>query len=146
MTQPDTDDATQEPSNPSDPTGGGLSVLGRTVRHPIEHVECFPAPEGCTSVRFSTEELLSMCPVTSQPDISTVVIEYIPDQRCVESKSLKLFLWSFRDRAVFAEALAVEIADEIFATAQPHRVTVTLTQRPRGGIELQTVSERSRQV
>lgn len=127
-----------------DPTGGDLTILGRTVRHPVDHVECFPAPEGCTLVRFSTEELMSMCPVTSQPDISTVVIEYVPDRRCVESKSLKLFLWSFRDRAVFAEALAVEIADEIFTSAQPHRVTVTLTQRPRGGIELRTVSERSR--
>ena len=127
-----------------DPTGGELSILGRTVRHPVDHVECFPAPEGCSSVRFSTEELMSMCPVTTQPDISSVVIEYVPDEWCVESKSLKLFLWSFRDRAVFAEALAVEIADEIFGTAKPRRVTVTLTQRPRGGIELQTVSERIR--
>lgn len=127
-----------------DPTGGHLSILGHTVRHPVEHVEWFPAPEGCSSVRFSTEELMSMCPVTSQPDLSSVVIEYVPDQRCVESKSLKLFLWSFRERAVFAEALAVEIADEIFTSAEPHRVTVTLTQRPRGGIELQTVSKRSR--
>ncbi len=132
-------------SETGDPTGGELSILGRTVRHPVDHVECFPAPEGCTSVRFSTEELMSMCPVTSQPDISSVVIEYAPDQRCVESKSLKLFLWSFRDRAVFAEALAVEIADEIFGSAEPHRVTVTLIQRPRGGIELQAVAERSRQ-
>ncbi len=133
-----------DPGDTGDPTGGELSILGKTVRHPVDHVECFPAPEGCTSVRFSTEELMSICPVTSQPDISTVVIEYVPDQRCVESKSLKLFLWSFRDRAVFAEALAVLIADEILESAEPHRVTVTLTQRPRGGIELQTVSERSR--
>ncbi len=123
---------------------GELSILGNTVRHAVDHVEVFPAPEGCSSVRFSTEELMSMCPVTSQPDISSAVIEYEPDQWCVESKSLKLYLWSFRDRAVFAEALAVEIADEIFTTAEPHRVTVTVTQRPRGGIELQTVSDRSR--
>ncbi|MDH3300074.1 MAG: preQ(1) synthase [Acidimicrobiia bacterium] len=139
-----TDDGTDTPVESSYPTGFNLSILGSTVRHPVDHVEWFPAPDGCTSVRFSTDELMSMCPVTSQPDISSVVIEYIPDQRCVESKSLKLFLWSFRDRAVFAEALAVQIADEIFASAEPHRVTVTLTQRPRGGIELQTVSERSR--
>ncbi len=128
----------------SDPATGGLTILGNTVRHPVEHVECFPAPEGCASVRFTTEELMSICPVTSQPDISTVVIDYEPDRLCVESKSLKLFLWSFRDQAVFAEALAVRIADEIFESAEPHRVTVTLTQRPRGGIELQTVGERRR--
>jgi 7-cyano-7-deazaguanine reductase len=60
----------------------------------------------------------------------------------VESKSLKLYLWGFRDRKVFAEALAAEIAGEIMTTARPHRVNVTITQRPRGGIELTAVAER----
>jgi len=120
----------------------GLTLLGRTVREPVPHVECFPAPAGINLVRFTTDELASMCPVTSQPDLSHVVIEYEPDARCVESKSLKLYLWGFRDRAVFAEALAVEIADEIMETAAPRRVTVTLTQRPRGGITVEAVAER----
>jgi 7-cyano-7-deazaguanine reductase len=122
----------------------GLTVLGRRVEHAIEHVECFAAPAGVTTVRFTTDELASMCPVTRQPDLSHLVIEYEPDRSCVESKSLKLYLWSFRDRPVFAEALAVEIADEIMATANPHRVTVTLTQRPRGGIEVEAVATRVR--
>ncbi|MDY7103748.1 MAG: preQ(1) synthase [Actinomycetota bacterium] len=122
----------------------GLTILGSTVRHAVDHVEVFPAPEHVARVTFSNEELASMCPVTRQPDLSTVVIEYEPDRWCVESKSLKLYLWRFRDRAVFAEALAAEIAGEIMDTAQPHRVTVTLTQRPRGGIELQVVSTRER--
>ncbi len=117
-----------------------LTVLGNTVRHAIDHVEVFPAPEGVTTVRFRNEELSSMCPVTEQPDVSTVVIEYEPDAWCIESKSLKLYLWGFRDRAVFAEALAAEIAGEVMHTAQPRRVTVTLTQRPRGGIEVEAVS------
>ncbi len=60
----------------------------------------------------------------------------------MESKSLKLYLWGFRDRAVFAEALAVEIAEEIESTAQPKWVKITLTQRPRGGIEVQAIAER----
>jgi 7-cyano-7-deazaguanine reductase len=120
-----------------------LTILGRTVRHAVEHVECFPAPDGCVRVRFRTDELASMCPVTQQPDLSAVVIDYEPDQLCIESKSLKLYLWGFRDRAVFAEALAVEIADEVMAQAQPKRVTVTLTQRPRGGIEIETTATRS---
>lgn len=111
------------------------------MRHPVEHVECFPAPAGCTSVRFRTEELASVCPVTGQPDLSTLEIEYAPGPRCVESKSLKLYLWSFRERAVFAEALAVEIAREIDRAAAPRWVKVTLTQRPRGGITVQAVSE-----
>ena len=121
-----------------------LTVLGQTVRHPIEHVEVFPAPADVSTVRFTTDELMSMCPVTCQPDLSHVVIEYAPDQWCVESKSLKLYLWGFRDRAVFAEALAAEIAREIMTTAQPREVTVTLTQRPRGGIEVQAVARLTR--
>ena len=122
----------------------GLTVLGATVRHAIDHVEVFPAPANVTLVTFTNDELASMCPVTEQPDLSTVVIEYVPDQWCVESKSLKLYLWGFRDRAVFAEAMAAEIAGEIMTTAQPARVQVTLTQHPRGGIEVQAVSELTR--
>lgn len=118
-----------------------LTILGGTVRHAVDHVECFPAPDHVTAVRFTTDELASVCPVTGQPDLSHVVIDYVPRRHCVESKSLKLYLWSFRDRAVFAEALAAEIAGEIMATAQPQAVTVTLTQRPRGGIEVQAVAQ-----
>jgi 7-cyano-7-deazaguanine reductase len=117
-----------------------LTVLGATVRHAIEHVEVFPAPAHVCTVRFTTDELASMCPVTEQPDLAHLVIEYVPAQWCIESKSLKLYLWGFRDRAVFAEALAAEIAGEVMATAQPQQVTVTLTQRPRGGIEVQAVA------
>ena len=118
-----------------------LTVLGSTVRHAIDHVEVFPAPADVSTVTFRTDEVASMCPVTEQPDLSSVVIEYEPAEWCIESKSLKLYLWGFRDRAVFAEALAAEIAGEVMATAEPHRVRVTLTQRPRGGIEIEVVSE-----
>lgn len=122
------------------PITSTLTVLGATVREAIDHVEVFPAPKNVQTVTFTTDELASMCPVTQQPDLSRVEIEYVPDQWCVESKSLKLYLWSFRDRAVFAEALAAEIAGEIMSTARPTSVTVTLTQRPRGGIEVRAVS------
>ena len=134
------DPSTADPST-ADPSTAGLTILGTTVRAPVEHVECFPAPADVSTVRFSTDELSSICPVTQQPDLSHVIIEYEPLERCVESKSLKLYLWSFRDRAVFAEALAAEIAREIMTTAEPARVMVTLTQRPRGGIEVQAVAE-----
>jgi 7-cyano-7-deazaguanine reductase len=121
-----------------------LTVLGHSVRHPIEHVEVFPAPANVSTVRFRTDEVASMCPVTNQPDLSRVIIEYVPDQWCIESKSLKLYLWGFRDRAVFAEALSAEIAAEVMQTAQPKSVTVTLTQRPRGGIEIEAVAHLER--
>ena len=126
------------------PDTSGLTILGSTVRHAVDHVEVFAAPTGITLVRFTNDELNSMCPVTEQPDLSKVVIEYAPDELCIESKSLKLYLWGFRDQAVFAEALAAEIAGEVMLSARPHRVTVTLTQRPRGGIEVQAISEMSR--
>ena len=73
-----------------------------------------------------------------------VEVEYEPDGLCVESKSLKLYLWGFRDRAVFAEALAAEIAGEVMQTAAPHEVTVSVTQHPRGGIVIEATSTLSR--
>jgi 7-cyano-7-deazaguanine reductase len=120
----------------------GLTVLGQTVRHPIDHLECFDAPAHVTSVRFSMDELQSLCPVTQQPDVSSLVIEYRPDRRCVESKSLKLYLWSFRDRQVFCEGLAAEIAGEVVRAADPHEVRVTVTQHARGGIVTSATAER----
>lgn len=123
----------------------GLSVLGETVRHPIDHLECFDAPEHVSTVRFSTDELMSMCPVTGQPDLSSLVLEYRPDGRCIESKSLKLYLWSFRDRKVFCEALAAEIAGEVVRAADPHEVTVTVKQQPRGGIVVEATATRERE-
>ena len=121
-----------------------LTVLGNTVRHAIDHVEVFPAPPNVSVVTFTNDELNSMCPVTEQPDLSSVVIQYEPEQWCIESKSLKLYLWGFRDRAVFAEALAAEIAGEVMTTAAPRWVKVTLTQRPRGGIGIEVTSELNR--
>ena len=120
------------------PDTSDLTILGATVRHPVEHLETFPAPAGCVSVRFTCEEVASMCPVTEQPDLSTVTIVYEPAERCVESKSLKLYLWSFRDAAVFAEQLAVDIASEVQRAAAPTWVEVTVEQRARGGIVTET--------
>ncbi|MGQ0431843.1 MAG: preQ(1) synthase [Microthrixaceae bacterium] len=122
--------------------GDGLSVLGETVRHSIDHLECFAAPEHVSMVRLTSHEVMSICPVTEQPDISTMVLEYRPDQHCIESKSLKLYLWSFRDRPAFCEALAAEIAEEVVRAADPHEVTVTLTQQPRGGIVIEATATR----
>ena len=121
-----------------------LTVLGSTVRAPIDHVEVFPTPADVTLVRFTSDEVSSICPVTAQPDIATVIIEYGPDKFCIESKSLKLYLWRFRNMAVFAEALAAEIANEVMTTVKPHWVKVQLTQHPRGGIEVHAVAELNR--
>ena len=118
-----------------------LTILGSTVRGPVDHVETFPAPSGCTIVRFTTDELMSRCPVTGQPDLARVVIEYEPDERCVESKSLKLYLWRFRDEPVFAEALAAEIAREILGLGAPPPGDRDAHAAPRGGITVEAVAE-----
>lgn len=120
-------------------------VLGRTVRHPIDHLQCFEAPEYVTTVRFTTDEVMSRCPVTEQPDLSSLVLEYRPDRWCIESKSLKLYLWSFRDRKVFCEGLAAEIAEEVVRVADPHHVRVVVTQHARGGIVTEATAERQRE-
>lgn len=121
-----------------------LTILGAERRGPVDHVETFPAPDGCTRVVFTTDEVTSLCPVTKQPDISSVRIDYVPAERCIESKSLKLFLWGFRDREVFAEALAVAIADEVWESARPESVDVVVTQHVRGGIVTETHSSHPR--
>ena len=132
----------KSPSTPS-----GLTQLGAQTTLPASPdqavLERVPNPHPGTLYlsRFTAPEFTSLCPVTGQPDFAHLVIDYAPADWIVESKSLKLYLWSFRDRAVFAEALAAEIAGEVMHSAQPHRVTVTLTQRPRGGIEVQAIAE-----
>jgi len=119
-----------------------LTVLGATIRHPVDALECFPKPAGSVSrVRFSTDEVTSMCPVTGQPDFSRVEIDYEPDERCVESKSLKLYLWSFRDQPIFAESLAAAIAAEVERAAAPHSVKVVVTQTVRGGIVTEATAQ-----
>lgn len=117
-----------------------LTILGQTVRHPVELLEVFPAPRDVQMVEFVNDELASMCPVTEQPDLSTVIIRYGPDERCIESKSLKLYLWGFRDRGVFAEAMASEIAQRVNVDARPLWVEVVLRQSVRGGIATTAVA------
>jgi 7-cyano-7-deazaguanine reductase len=122
-------------------TDDDLTLLGQPIRHPVEHLESFPAPDGCTRVRFTSDELTSLCPITGQPDFSSVEIDYQPNLRCIESKSLKLYLWGFRDKAAFCEQLAVDIATEVRLAIEPVHVRVTVTQHARGGIETEATAE-----
>lgn len=111
------------------------NVLGTIVQHAVERLDIIPfATDTLEQVEFVTHELASICPVTNQPDISTVVIAYEPDNCIIESKSLKLYLWGFRDKGMFCEAIATTIASRIFIDAHPHNVIVTVKQQARGGI------------
>lgn len=110
--------------------------LGKTTRAPSRELETFPAPASVTKVVLESDEVTSLCPVTGQPDWETVRIEFEPGDLCIESKSLKLYLWSFREEGVFCEALAAQIAKDVFDTIRPKSVTVSITQKPRGGITI----------
>ncbi len=118
-----------------------FTKLGKAMNAPSKELDTFPAPPHVTAVTFTSDELTSFCPVTEQPDFNTVVIEYAPDQLCVESKSLKLYLWSFREERIFGEGLASEIAQDMFNKLQPHWVKVTLHQNIRGGLQMSAVAE-----
>ncbi len=96
----------------------------------------FQAPDKCNLVKFETEEFTSVCPNTGQPDFSTLIIEYIPAQKCIESKSLKFYLWAFRDYGAYCEQLSQKIAEDIVAAIGPKEVSVTVKQNIRGGIAL----------
>lgn len=111
-----------------------LSILGHTVRNAVDHLECFDAPPGIGVVSFRSDELASMCPATSQPDLSTITISYQPVEQCIESKSLKLYLWNWRERGAFVEQMACEIAERVRLDAQPRWVEVHIEQHVRGGI------------
>lgn len=113
-----------------------FNALGKTVRNPSRTLEVFPKPDGVDTVLMESDEVTSLCPVTGQPDWETVTIEYAPDKACIESKSLKLYLWSFREDGVFCEALAAQIARDVDEACSPLWVEVTVAQKPRGGVKL----------
>lgn len=114
-----------------------FTILGQTVREPTKKLETFPTPRGIENVKLVSEEFTSLCPITGAPDFQTITIEYLPTQLCLESKSLKLYLWSFRERGAFCEALAAEIAEDLFNVLTPIQVTVVVSQKPRGGIAIE---------
>ena len=121
-----------------------FQYLGKKASAPSKNLDVFPCPDNVTSVKFESDELTSFCPVTHQPDFNHVVLEFAPDKLCIESKSLKLYLWSFREEAVFAEGLAGQIANDVFKAIEPHWCKVTLTQNVRGGIQLSVVAEKKK--
>lgn len=116
----------------------------RALGHPeagFAGLETFPAPEGVARVELESDEVAAVCPITAQPDWYRVQIAYEPRERCVESKSLKLYLQSFRNEGIFCEAFAVRIADDL-AEALGCAVDVTVIQKARGGITISASARR----
>ena len=114
-------------------------ALGQNARV-FEGLDTFPCPIGVQEVTLISDEVSSVCPVTGQPDWYTVTIAYVPRERCIESKSLKLYLQSFRDQGIFAEAFAARIANDLVTAAEPATCRVTVKQKARGGITIEATA------
>ncbi len=103
---------------------------------PSKTLETFPNPnpERDYEITISTPEFTCVCPMTGQPDFATITINYVPDQRCVELKSLKLYFWSYRNEGAFHEKVTNTILDDLVSAISPRRATVTGDFNVRGGL------------
>ena len=103
---------------------------------PQKHLDTFPNPNPARDyeIAFEAPEFTCLCPLTAQPDFATIRIRYVPDELCVELKSLKLYLWSFRNEGAFHEAVTNRIADDVIAAISPRKLEVEGDFFVRGGI------------
>jgi 7-cyano-7-deazaguanine reductase len=109
---------------------------------PSRVLETFPNPNPGRDyvIRHECPEYTALCPVTGQPDFGTIVVRYTPDRRCVELKSLKLYLWSFRNEGHFFEQVTNQILDDLVRAVRPRRMTVIGRFNVRGGIASRVVA------
>jgi 7-cyano-7-deazaguanine reductase len=116
--------------------GQGATVYPRNVTPGL--LETFPNafPDRRYDITFASDEFTSLCPKTGQPDFGTITIRYVPDKLCIESKSLKLYLFSYRDEGAFMETLTNRILDDLVEVCQPHHMEVTGDFAARGGITI----------
>jgi 7-cyano-7-deazaguanine reductase len=114
-----------------------LSNLATMATKPSRKLETFPNPnpERDYEISFEAPEFTCLCPMTGQPDFATIHIRYVPDQKCVELKSLKLYLWSYRDEGAFHEAVTNRIADDLIRAIDPRFISVEGDFYVRGGIK-----------
>jgi 7-cyano-7-deazaguanine reductase len=110
---------------------------------PSKDLETFvnPRPDRDYTIHITTPEFTCLCPKTGQPDFATIEIDYVPAALCVELKSLKLYMWSFRDRGAFHEAVTNEILDDIVKAIQPSFMRIRAEFNVRGGVYTTVVAE-----
>ncbi len=100
-----------------------------------------PRPERQYRITIRCPEFTSVCPRTGQPDFGEIIIEYCPDKWCIELKSLKLYMQSYRNKGIFYEALTNDILDDLCDTCKPRWMKVTSQFKPRGGITTEVAAE-----
>ena len=110
---------------------------------PSKNLDWFqnPSPERNYEIRFECPEFSCLCPKTGQPDFATMRIRYVPEERCVELKSLKLYLWSFRDEGHFHEAVTNRILDDLLQLLSPREMSVEGAFWVRGGISTTVLAQ-----
>ncbi|HUX73847.1 MAG TPA: preQ(1) synthase [Steroidobacteraceae bacterium] len=113
------------------------------MTEPSRSLETFPnpAPERDYSIRMTIPEFTCLCPKTGQPDFATMKLDYVPDQRCIELKSLKLYIWSYRGRGAFHEAVTNQILADLAGATAPRYMRLTAQFNVRGGIYTTVVAE-----
>jgi len=110
---------------------------------PSKELETFdnPTPERDYTIRISLPEFTCLCPKTGQPDFATLDLEYVPEDSCIELKSLKLYIWAFRDEGAFHEAVTNEILSDLVAACSPRFMRLTAEFNVRGGVYTTVVAE-----
>src|SRR5512146_860239 len=123
----------------------GLTLLGHAAK-PGKQLEAFPdrAPGRYYLVTLETSEFTCLCPKTGQPDFATIRVQYVPDQKVVESKSFKLYLWSYRNEGAFHEHVVNLILDDLRKLLDLHWIRVSGVFNVRGGIGIRVETEHTR--
>jgi 7-cyano-7-deazaguanine reductase len=116
---------------------------GTSIKEPTKELEVFPNPTPGRDylIHMDIPEFTCLCPKTGQPDFATLILDYIPDKKCVELKSLKLYIWSYRNEGAFHEAVTNRIVDDLVAALKPRYLRLAAKFYVRGGIFTTVVAE-----
>jgi 7-cyano-7-deazaguanine reductase len=116
----------------------GLTILKKKAAAPSKKLEAFPnrSPDRRYTVTLVCPEFTCVCPLTGQPDFGTITIQYVPDRKILESKSLKLYLWSYRQEGTFHEHVTNRILEDVVKALDPWHCKVTGAFHARGGISI----------
>ena len=123
------------------------SLGGKPTAQPTKILETFENPNAKRDIHIHMQipEFTCLCPKTGQPDFATLYLDYIPDKTCVELKSLKLYIWSFRDEGCFHEAVTNSILDDLVKATNPRFMRLTAKFFVRGGIFTNVIAEHTKQ-